>query len=110
MLFRRRPEGSHNAGLWELPSTQFHPAEAVPDPVAELAALGESLERQWRVTGALTKVRHSITHHRITAVAHSIEDASGATDGIEWLRPAEARTRGLTAATAKILDRLPTLL
>jgi len=110
MLFRQRPEGGHNAGLWELPSTDFHPVASEPDPVGALANLARELERKWNVADPLTKVRHSITHHRITAVAHAVQDASGSKDGIEWIRPEEARTRGLTAATAKILDRLPTLL
>jgi A/G-specific adenine glycosylase len=109
MLFRRRPAGGHNAGLWELPSTGFLPGSG-GEPERELGELGEELERRWRVAGPLTSIRHSITHHRITAVAHAVEDREGPADGIEWLSPAEAASRGLTAATTKILDRLPTLL
>jgi hypothetical protein len=72
--------------------------------------LGEELDRSWRVAGPLTTVRHSITHHRITAVAHEVEDGGPTAADVEWLSPAEAAQRGLTAATTKILDRLPTLL
>jgi hypothetical protein len=39
-----------------------------------------------------------------------VEDQAESTDGVEWLPPEEARSRGLTAATTKILDQLPTLL
>jgi A/G-specific adenine glycosylase len=110
MLFRRRPEGGHNAGLWELPSTQFHPVAPAPDPASALETLADALDRRWKISEPLTQVRHSITHHRITAVAHAVEDSSASADGIEWIRPEDARNRGLTASTAKILDRLPTLL
>lgn len=110
LLFRRRPEGSHNAGLWELPSTSLRPLAPAPAATEELAVLAGELGRRWTVAGALVRVRHSITHHRITAVAHAVEDQAGSTDDVEWLPPEEARSRGLTAATTKILDQLPTLL
>ena len=111
MLFRRRPEGGHNAGLWELPSTAFMVPDAVPDPVVELRALGLELDRDWEVHGALASVKHSITHHRISAVAHAVVDpVLEATDPLAWLDSVAAGKRGLTAATNRILERLPTLL
>ncbi|RKZ11924.1 A/G-specific adenine glycosylase [bacterium] len=111
MLFRRRPDGGHNARLWELPSTALLPHEVAGEPSAELAVLAGELGRKWLVHGPLVSVRHSITHHRIRAVAHAVEDrAPGAAEDLAWLAPQEARERGLTAATAKLLAALPTLI
>ena len=113
LLWRRRPEGVHNAGLWELPTTEWHPGAAEPAAARDaLEDLGRSLERTWRIGEPLARAKHGITHHRITVVAHVVEDRSGA-DEREDLRfaPVEtARGWGLTAATVKLLDRLPTLL
>jgi len=111
MLFRCRAQGGHNAGLWELPSTAFLVPAADPNPAAELRALGLELDRDWKIHGALTRVKHSITHHRITAVAHAVADPGrGAPAPLAWLNSEAARKRGLTAATSKILERLPTLI
>jgi A/G-specific adenine glycosylase len=111
MLFRRRADGGHNAGLWELPSTAFLVPDAFPDPATELRALGLELDREWEVQGGLTRVKHSITHHRITAVAHAVADQGRrAPDPLAWLDSDGARKRGLTAAAGKILERLPTLI
>jgi A/G-specific adenine glycosylase len=109
-LFRRRPQGAHNAGLWELPSTGLLSPDGA-DADRELSALARELERRWKVQSALARVRHSITHHRITAVAHAVSDPDGGGAGpVAWLSPETATARGVTAATAKLLGRLPTLL
>lgn len=110
LLFRRRPDGGHNAGLWELPSTQLLEPSSDPDPGTHLTALGTDLGRAWVIHEPLAQVRHSITHHRITAIALGVQDREEAVDPLQWLSPVEARERGLTAATGKVLDRLPTLL
>ncbi len=114
LLWRRRPEGEPNAGLWELPTTPWHPGKAdVAAAQDALEDLGHGLDRRWRVGDALARARHGITHHRITVVAHRVEDLGTARFDPGSLRlgpPHEAETWGLTAATTKLLGRLPTLL
>lgn len=110
-LFRRRPEGGHNAALWEFPSTGLLVPDPAPDPSSELRMLGETLGLNWQIHEALVSVRHTITHHRITVIAHAVEPGDlPVTDDLDWLEPPVAKGRGLTAAGSKILAALPTLL
>ncbi len=113
-LWRRRPEGEPNAGLWELPTTPWHPGRAEAAAARDaLEDLARSLDRHWRVGDALAQAKHGITHHRITVVAHGVEDESTAPLDDDRLRiapPEEAEAWGLTAATTKLLGRLPTLI
>lgn len=112
LLWRRRPEGGHNAGLWELPTTEWHGGD--PDPARArdlLVALGRGLDLAWEVGDPVVQARHSITHHRVTVVAHEVRGPSPATaEDLAWATPAEAAPWGLTAAAGKLLRRLPTLL
>jgi len=111
LLFRRRAEGSHNAGLWELPTTEWH--GGAPEPAragSDLHRLGEELGARWEVGSALTQVRHGITKHRIQLVAHEVAGSVHEREGLRWATCAEADTLGVTAATRKLLRRLPTLL
>lgn len=112
-LYRRRPEGEPNAGLWELPTTPWHPGSPEPDAGRDaLEDLGRLLERNWQVGDAVVSVRHGITHHRITVVGHEVldDDAAGLPEGLRWGSPDQASTWGLSAATVKLLARLPALL
>lgn len=112
-LWRRRPEGVPNAGLWELPTTDWHPGAADEHAGRDtLEDLGRQLDRRWRVGEVLARARHGITHHRITVVALAVEDAGEETsdDTLRWGPVSDAETWGLTAATRKLLERLPTLL
>jgi adenine-specific DNA glycosylase len=112
-LWRRRPDGAPNAGLWELPSTEWHAGAPETEAARDaLEDLGRELGRRWRVGEPLTRIRHGITHHRIDFVAHGVEDPGRRrdADGLRWATPEEASDMGLTAATAKILRKLPPLL
>lgn len=110
-LFRQRPAGGHNAGLWELPRTEFLVPESVPDPSGELRSLAAGLGQDWEIGDALVSVPHTITRHRITLIAYRVVVTAGEHDGGgSWLSCERATGRGLTAATAKILKRLPPLL
>lgn len=112
-LLRRRPEGGHNAQLWELPTTPWH--GGATEPARALAALGELAAEsglRWEIGEALVSVRHSITHHRIHLVAYEVEAETGADGGEDW-RWADADAAvelGLTAASRKVLALLPPLL
>lgn len=112
LLWRRRGPEEHNAGLWELPTTVWHGGE--PDAARgerDLRALGESLQRGWKVGPPLTEVRHGITRHRIRVVAREVVDCDAAAAGdLAWAEAPEAERWGLTAAARKLLRRLPTLL
>jgi hypothetical protein len=59
----------------------------------------------------LTRVRHSITRHRVTLLAYA-GDPRGVAEGesLRWAEPERAETWGLTAAAAKLLAKLPPLL
>ncbi len=113
-LWRRRPESGRNAGLWELPSTGFvaDPERDETTADVQLVRLGRELGRSWRVGAALARVRHTITHHRVQFVAHAVEETAGAAVGeaLWWAPPEEVRPCGWTAATSKLVARLPTLL
>jgi A/G-specific adenine glycosylase len=111
LLFRRRPEGLHNAGLWELPTTDWHPGK--PSPVEgrqSLTLLGEGLSARWLVGEPVTRARHSITHHRVTVVAHEVSGRVPARADLTWATPQEAAQLGTTAGAGKLLRGLPTLL
>jgi len=110
-LWRRRPEGGLNAGLWELPTTEWH--GGTPDEDRAAKALGE-LARQlgcrWSVGPPLAKVRHGITHHRVTVVGYAVEGNVSPGSDRCLARIDEAREMGITAAASKLSGRLPTLL
>ncbi len=112
-LLRRRPDGGHNARLWELPSTAWHGGASEPSRAhAALSELGESSGQCWVIGEPLASVRHSITHHRVHLVAYSVEVDSSTLldDGWCWADADAARALGLTAAARKLLAQLPSLL
>lgn len=107
-LFRRRVEGGHNQGLWEIPSIPWHPG--LPDagrarPLLE--ELGRSFSVRWEVRGELTRVKHTITRHRITLAAYAVEGEEPLeTEDLRWATATEAAAFGLTAAASKLCRRL----
>jgi A/G-specific adenine glycosylase len=107
-LWRRRPAGGHNEGLWELPTTAWHPGEMDESEArSRLTRLGREYHAEWRVREALVTVKHSITFHRITltafAVAGEVEESSQL---LRWASFEEARSLGLTAAAVKLSRKL----
>jgi A/G-specific adenine glycosylase len=111
LLFRRRDEEGLNAGLWELPTTDWHGGgPESPRARAELQELAAELGVDWSVGEPVAAVSHSITNHRVRLVAHAVDGASRAGGGLRWGTALEAESWGLTAATRKLLRRLPTLL
>jgi A/G-specific adenine glycosylase len=111
-LWRRRPEGTHNAGLWELPTTPWHGGEPETGRAeVDLVTLGRELDRDWSVGEALAGIRHSITRYRVRCVAHRVDDAVVvSSEDLRWATAAEAEALGLTAASRKLLEALPSLL
>jgi A/G-specific adenine glycosylase len=112
LLWRRRPDGLHNAGLWELPTCDWHPGgPEVREAEARLGQLGEQLGVSWRLGEALVKIHHSITRHRITVLGYEAQlSAPIAAEELRWGGPEEARGWGITAAASKLLTKLPPLL
>ncbi len=118
LLWRRRPENLHNAGLWELPTTDWHPGEPESDEAHHrLLELGTQLGLGWQPGDALVRVKHSITRHRITLLGHEVKmageiEGSKEIDGnaLRWGTPEQAVDWGITAAAAKLLAKLPPLL
>jgi len=112
LFWRRRPEGGHNAGLWELPTTPWH--GGAPDERRArqlLSELGRELGQEWTVGEPVVRVRHGITHHRITVVGYGVDGPRRPlTPDLAWADPADADALGLTAAASKLLRKLPTLL
>jgi len=112
LLWRRRPDGIHNAGLWELPTTPWHGGDPTPASAREaLRALGREVGLEWTVGEAVARIRHAITHHRVTVVAHEVSTPDPPREeGLAWATPDEASPWGLTAAAGKLVRKLPTLL
>jgi A/G-specific adenine glycosylase len=116
LLWRRRPQSAHNAGLWELPTTAWHAGPADPAHAQRtLAELSRELGARWTVGEPLATIYHSITRHRVTVVGHRVTVAGGrstVTRGgdLRWATLDDAQALGLTAAARKLARKLPTLL
>jgi len=108
VLWRCRPAGGHNEGLWELPTTAWHEGEADEEEARRrLEKLGRKFHGQWRVTKPLATVKHSITHHRVTVCAFEVEgEVEGDHDTLRWASFQSARSFGLTAAATKLSAKL----
>ncbi len=106
LLFVRRGAGEAQlAGLWELPTVE---AENVAAEQAFAAAFGG----RWRLSSERVRMAHAITFRRISLSARGASfEGEGVGEGREaaWLTPAEARSRPLTGASRKLLDRLAPL-
>ena len=114
-LLRQRPAGGRMAGLWELPTRELPTRElgaAGPEshglwPLEwELGALGEHLELQ----GALHKLSHAITKHRIRGqlLAGACKGAARLPEksGLRWANAEQCAALGLTGLTRKCLARM----
>ena len=112
LLWRRRPEGGHNAGLWELPTTDWHPGEPdEPEGMVRMEALARDLGFRWLPGEPLLRVRHSITRHRVTLLGYAGEAVEvQESEHLRWVTGEEASRWGISAAAAKLLKKLPSLL
>jgi A/G-specific adenine glycosylase len=110
-LWRQRPPGGHNAGLWELPTTAWH-GGAADDAAArrELVALSRELNARWTVEEPLARVRHGITHRRIVLVAYRVVSSEVDGASLRWGSGEDGERWGMTAASRKLLRKLPALL
>jgi len=108
VLWRRRSAGGHNEGLWELPTTAWHPGEMDENEArTRIAKLGREYHGEWRVRERLATVKHSITFHRITLTAFAVAgEVEGESEDLYWASFQEARTLGLTAAAVKLSSKL----
>jgi len=117
LLFRRVPEGAHNAGLLELPFVELHrgrPGARArgPRPTARTRQRAEALLVEaglpCRLGEFAGEVRHGITNHRIRVLAWWGEPGPGLSrdlpPGHEWLTSGEALRRGVPAATRRLLE------
>ncbi len=116
LLFRRAPEGGHNAGLFELPFVELfrgRPGARArgPRPTARTRERAEALLAgagvDCRLGEFAGEVRHGITNHRIRVLGWRGEPGPGLARGLPpghlWLAPAEALRRGVPAATRRLL-------
>lgn len=100
VLAMRVPHGEPNAGQWELPGAGI----LRPVAAADLARLvRERCGARVRVGPPLVAVRHQITHHRITLVAHAAEVLRR---GLLRPQPPDGEAPWTTAAR-KVFARLP---
>ena len=117
LLFRRVPEGAHNAGLLELPWVELFRGKAGsrargPGASATARARAEAAFREaglpCRLAAWRGSVRHVITRHRIRVLAWEGTPGSALArrlpPGHAWLAPAEALEAGVPAATRKLLE------
>ena len=110
LLFRRRGEAGLNAGLWELPTTEWHGGEpSGAEARTRLGGLAAELGQRWSVGEPLAAISHGITNHRVRFVAYEVDGDRGGDESLRWGNAREAESWGLTAATRKILGKLPTL-
>lgn len=116
ILLARVPEGEPNEGMWELPAATVHHggrAEELPPPgvaggeLASQAADRLRAETGLRVVpgGRLGRIRHAITHHRITVYLFAARGFGPvpAGPGWAWAGLAEAEELPLTSAGRQLL-------
>ncbi len=117
-LFRRVPEGEHNAGLWELPSVELfrgRPGSRArgPGPSARTRSRVAHLLREAGLPSRLEEfvgeIRHGITRYRVRLLAWRGVPGTGFPDPLPrdhaWWTAEEALERGVPAATRKVLAR-----
>ncbi len=113
VLLRRVPEGERNAGLWEFPAAALPGARADAKWTAAQARLAQrelgDLFARAVVPGApLGRVRHAITHHRITTwfVPCTLERAAPRGASWTWSPIDDASDMGLTGEARKLIRLL----
>jgi len=98
-LFIRAPEGGFLAGTWMPPFAVVAEGEAAESALSRAA---RELGIELRAGGKLGTVRHTITHHRITATVFSAEGAAGSADS-EWIPEDRLAHFGVSSLAAKSL-------
>jgi A/G-specific adenine glycosylase len=103
-FFVRRPEGVRLAGLYEFPTVELtdgsEPKHALAGFVRESTGLPVEFGEP------IAELKHTITNQRIRVRAFAATTARPETGRGQWLTPAAARRKGLTAAARKILERI----
>ncbi|MBI3819156.1 MAG: A/G-specific adenine glycosylase [Planctomycetes bacterium] len=106
-LFLKREIESINAGLYEFPTVECTNGVDVDSQLGTFVR--ESAGFEIEVHATVARIRHTITFHRIEVDARAANAVGGhPTARTAWLSSVEARERGVTAATRKILDVLNT--
>ena len=101
VLVERRPAGGRMGGMWQLPTRQVAPQESSP-----------LFPQHWpaglrRVGGGeILQLRHSITHHRISASVLPGRTSTPLGNGLSWLPLGEQDQLALTGMTKKVVRRL----
>lgn len=113
VLLRRVPEDQRNAGLWELPAAALPGARAETKwtgAQARLAQreLGELFERALVLGAPAGRVRHAITHHRITTwlLPCTLERAAPRGAAWAWSSIDDSHDMGLTGEARKLIRLL----
>jgi A/G-specific adenine glycosylase len=119
-LLARIPPDQPNAGLWELPTVTVHHGERdsgrAPPALAGGAlarraadALAEDTGLRLRPGEPLGRVRHAITHHRITVYLFGgeIEGPEPGGEGWKWVAANELEKLALTSAGRRLLELGP---
>jgi len=117
LLFRRVPDGAHNAGLLEIPFVELSRGRPgaetqAPPPTPRTRKRAEELFAESGLPCRLGEfagtVRHAITRHRIRVLAWWGAPRPGLSRDLPadhaWLRPDEAVGRGVPAATRRLLE------
>jgi A/G-specific adenine glycosylase len=98
-LFVRAPEGGFLAGTWMPPFAVVTDCES---PESALERTSRALGLTLRTRGRLGTVRHTITHHRITATVFRAEGAAGSADS-EWIPEERLDHFGVSSLAVKSL-------
>jgi 8-oxo-dGTP diphosphatase len=109
ILIARRPDNSHQGGLWEFPGGKLEPGESVEAALAR--ELREELGIQVQRARPLIRVHHNYVDRRILLDVYLITDYSGTPEGLEgqplrWLDPKEMRPELFPAADKPIIRAL----
>lgn len=110
LLLIRRPEQGLLGGLWGLPEVPLH---AGRDPDRMEKGLFEQWGMRIRIVRPLEAVQHAFTHLRMTYHPFLCRHVSGSPDAEKvhrWVPRERLSDYPFSAATSRILNRLPALL
>jgi A/G-specific adenine glycosylase len=98
-LFVRAPAGGFLAGTWMPPFAVVHDGEAEE---GALERTGRDLGMKLRAVERLGTVRHTITHHRITATVFRADGGAGSAES-EWIPEDRLAHFGVSSLAVKSL-------